>query len=132
MKKATDSEKLFLDSSIWLAYFFGKSTEIRNTVDSEKSILFTSIISIHEIFKKIKTLQTENDAEKALEFIENNSIIIGLTKKTAIEAVNNCQKYSLHTIDSLVYTSAIQTKAVFVTADNDFRGTPKTRLVKMS
>lgn len=131
MIKVTGS-KLFLDSSVWLGYFLGNIPETRNVVDSEETILFTSIISIHEVFRKLKKLgRTEKETCGAIRFIEDNSIIVGLNKEIAIAAAKNCEKYGLHTIDSLIYSSAMETETTFATADNDFRKTPKTRLIKI-
>jgi len=122
--------KLFLDSSIWLGYFLGNIPETQSIVDSEETTLFTSIISIHEVFKKLKKLgRTEKKIYKAVRLIEDNSIMVGLNKETAIAAVKNCEKYGLHTIDSLIYSSAMETGTIFVTADNDFRKTPRTNRI---
>ena len=126
------ASKVFLDSSIWLGYFLGNIPETRDIVDSEETTLFTSIISIHEIFKKLKKLgKSEKQVEQAIKLIEDNSIIVGLSKEIAISAATICEKYELHTIDSLIYSSAMETGTVFVTADKDFSKTPKTRLLQI-
>ena len=131
MIKVTGS-KLFLDSSIWLGYFLGNIPETRKIVDSEETILFTSVISIHEISKKLKKLgRTGKETGQAIKLIEDNSIIVGLSKEMAIASVSNCEKYGLHTIDSLIYSSAMETETTFVTADKDFKKTPKTRIVEI-
>ncbi len=124
--------KLFLDSSIWLGYFLGNIPETRKIVDSEETILFTSVISIHEIFKKLKKLgKTGKETKQALKLIEDNSIIVGLNKEIAIAAVSNCEKHGLHTIDSLIYSSAMATQTTFVTADKDFKRAPKTKIIEI-
>ncbi len=131
MTKVTDS-RLFLDSSIWLGYFLGNILETKEIIESEKTILFTSIISIHEIYKRLKTLgKTEKDIKREIRFIEENTIIIGINKEIAIRSAENCKKYKLHTIDSLIYSSAVEVKALFITVDNDFKKTPKTRIIKV-
>ncbi|MFH1664148.1 MAG: PIN domain-containing protein [archaeon] len=127
----TDSE-LFLDSSIWLGYFLGNNPKTKQIIDNESNILFTSIISIHEVFKKLLALnKTSKEAFNAIKFIENNSAVIYINKEIALAAAINCGKYKLHTIDSLIYSSAIKTKSLFVTADKDFKSTPKTKLIKI-
>lgn len=123
--KVTDT-KIFLDSSIWLGYFIGNIPETKKYIDSKETILFTSIISIHEIYKRLKKLgKSEKEILNSISFIENNSIIVNLAKGIAIEAVHNCEKHKLHTIDSLIYSSAMHANAKFVTADNDFKNAPK-------
>jgi len=124
------ASKRFLDSSIWIGYFLGNIPETKKIVDSEETILFTSIISIHEIFKRLRKLgKIEKEIKQAIRLIEDNSVIVGLTKEIAIEAANNCEKYKLHTIDSLIYSSAMETGTTFITADKDFKETPKTRII---
>lgn len=131
MTKVTEF-KLFLDSSAWLGYFLGNIPETKKIIDSSGNTLFTSIISIHEIYKKLETLgKTEKEKQEAMEFIEDNSIIVNLNKETAIISAKNCLKHGLHTIDSIIYSSAMEIQAIFVTADNDFRKLPKTIIIGM-
>ena len=119
----TDS-RCFLDSSIWLGYLIGNMPKARPIIDSEENTLLTSIISIHEVYKRINKIG--KNPKMAIQFIEENSIVFGIDKIIAINSVKNCEKYALHTIDSLVYTSAEKNNAIFITADNDFRKTPNT------
>ena len=129
MIKVTDS-KLFLDSCIWLGYFLGNIPETKKLIESEETILFTSIISVHEVFKKLRKLgKTEKESIKAIEYIEENGIVITLNKKIVLFAAESCKKYRLHTIDSLIYSSAMETNATFVTVDKDFRKTPNTKMI---
>jgi predicted nucleic acid-binding protein len=126
-----DSE-LFLDSCVWIEYFLNKTKGTKEITERERTIIFTSIISIHEIFKKFLTLnKTEKEALEAIKFVEDNSIIIYLDKEIALNAAINCKKYKLHTIDGLIYSSAVKAKALFVTADKDFQKTPNTKLIEI-
>ena len=129
--KVTDT-KIFLDSSIWLGYFIGNIPETKTFIDSKETILFTSIISIHEIYKRLKKLgKPEKEILNSISFIENNSIIANLNKEIAIEAAYNCEKHKLHTIDSLIYSSAMHINAEFLTADKDFKNTPKATILEI-
>jgi PIN domain nuclease of toxin-antitoxin system len=122
---------LFLDSSIWLGYFLKNIPETKKLIDSEENTLFTSIISIYEITKKLNKLnKSKKELSKALQFIEENSIIIGLDKKTVLSAVENSEKYGLHSIDSLIYSSAREINSLFITADYDFIKCIKTKIIK--
>jgi len=124
--------KVFLDSSAWLGYFLGNISQSKKFIDSKETILFTSIISIHEIYKRLKKAgKTEKEIADSLSFIENNSIIVNLNKEIAISAAENCEKHKLHTIDSLIYSSAMHLQTEFVTADNDFKNMPKTTLLSL-
>ena len=129
MIKVTDTN-LFLDSSVWLGYFLENIPQTKNLIDSERNTLFTSIISIHEIVKRLKKLKKMQKINLALKFIEENSIIINLDKKIVLTAVKNCEKYKLRTIDSLIYSSAEEINAIFITADYDFINCPKTKILK--
>lgn len=130
MIRVTDTN-YFLDSNIWLGYFLENIPESKIIIDSETTLL-TSIISLHEIYKKLSKLgNTPKECEKAIQFIEDSSILINLDKKIVINAVKNCKSYNLHTTDSLIYSSSEATKSTFVTADTDFRQTPKTLIIKV-
>lgn len=113
---------LFIDSSAWLGYLLGNIPKTKPLIESHENTLFTSILSIHEIYKRLKKIGKE--PLEAITFIEENSIIINLNKDAAIIAADNCEKYGLPTIDSLIYTSAEELNATLVTADNDFRKAP--------
>ncbi|MFH1751442.1 MAG: PIN domain-containing protein [archaeon] len=119
---------IFLDSSIWLGYFLGNIEKTKEIIESEETILFTSIISIHEVFKRLN--KQKQNSWKAVKFIEENSIIVNLNKNIAITAVKNCEKYKLHTTDSLIYSSSEEMKTIFITADNDFKKTHNTIIIK--
>jgi len=118
----------FIDSSAWLGYLLGNLPETKAVIESHENTLFTSILTIHEAYKRLKKIGKE--PSKAIIFIEENSIIINITKATAIRAAENCEKHSLHTIDSLIYTSAEETNATFITADNDFDKLPNTKILR--
>lgn len=125
--------KFFLDSSIWLGYFLGNLEDAKEFVDMELALLFTSVISIHEIVKKLRKLNfKEKQIKDAVRFIEDNSVLVDVNKKISLNAVSNCEMHKLHTIDSLIYSSAMEIKALFVTADYDFSKTPNTRLIKIN
>ncbi|MFH1697334.1 MAG: PIN domain-containing protein [Candidatus Diapherotrites archaeon] len=122
---------LFLDSSVWLGYFLGNIQKTKEIIESEENTLFTSIISLQEICRKLKKLgKTEKEITAAIGFIEENSSIINLNKKIVIRAADFCEKYGLHAMDSLIYASAMSTNAAFVTVDKDFMGCPKTIILE--
>ena len=131
MIKMTDTD-LFLDSNIWIAYFLFENSEATHIIDSEENNIFTSVISIHEVFKRLRQLKQEEAAKKAIEFMEETSTIIPIDKEIALSAANNCEKFKLHTIDSLIYTSSEQTNAKFITTDHDFLKTPNTKIIEIA
>ena len=112
-----ETEKYFLDSSVWLAYFLAASEEIKKIIDSNP-VLFTSAISLFEIRKRLikENLQNKKIAQ-ACEFIKENTIIIDIDTEISEKAVAISIKDKLHTVDALIYTSAIVNNAILVTAD---------------
>ncbi|MFA6268947.1 MAG: PIN domain-containing protein [archaeon] len=118
----------FIDSSAWLGYLLGNMPETKAIIESQENTLFTSILTIYEVYKKIKKLGKE--PQKAILFIEENSIVINITKETVLKAVENSEKYSLHTVDSFIYTGAEETNSILVTADNDFDKLPSTKILR--
>lgn len=125
------SQRLLLDSNIWLGYFLGNMAAAKEFIDSDENLIFTSVISIHEVFKRMKKLgYSEDRIAEAIGFIEDNSAIVNLSASVAISAARNCEEYSLHTIDSLIYSGAMELETVFVTADKDFSKTPFTEIVR--
>jgi PIN domain nuclease of toxin-antitoxin system len=122
--------KLFLDSSIWLGYLLGNKPATQPLVNSSNTMLFTSIISLLEIVKRLHHLNTPSAViRESIRFVENNSIIVNLTKPIALRAVETCSKFKLHTIDSLIYASALELKVLFVTSDSDFKSAPHAKLL---
>lgn len=132
MTKVTGT-KVFLDSSAWLGYFLGNIFQTKTVIDSDKTIIFTSIISLHEIYKRLKKLdKTDQEIKNVISFMENNSVIVNISKETAISAANNCEKYGLHTVDSLIYSSAMSLNLDFLTADNDFRNLQSVKILPLN
>ena len=70
----TGSEVL-LDSSVWLDYFLNASEKSREYVNSAGLVLYSSVISLHEVKKKL--LKDSYDGEKI-------NISLGFMKKRAV------------------------------------------------
>jgi len=122
---------LLIDSSVWLGYHIGNMPNSHEIIESEDNILKTSILSIYEMAKRLEQLgKKPAEIRKAIQFIEDNSTIVNLTKDICLEAVENSLKHKLHAIDSIIYTSAISHHCTFVTADNDFRGLPSVFMIE--
>jgi predicted nucleic acid-binding protein len=114
--------KVLVDSSIWLAYFLASADAVKNIIDSSKNMLYTSAVTLHEVKRKLLRMDyTSRQAEKATQFIRENSIVIPVDDKIALESVAHCLKNKLHTIDSIIYETAIQNNCKLVTADKDFK-----------
>ncbi len=127
--KSTAS-RVLLDSSAWLDYFLVPNSKIHPWVESENEKVFSSVISIHEVKKKLlKEQKLPGKIEDALEFMKTNSTILPVTEDIAEKSVKDCLDYRLHTTDALIYRTAQEHQATLITRDNDFQQTQNTIIV---
>lgn len=120
-----------IDSSIWLAYFLTENEKVRVVIDSSDNILFTSVISLCEVKRKlIKLKKRRKSIEKALLFMRNNSIIIPVDDEVSTDAAKYCIKDNLHTIDALIYSTSTKRQSILITADYDFKKLKNTRIIR--
>ncbi|HIH16090.1 MAG TPA: type II toxin-antitoxin system VapC family toxin [Candidatus Diapherotrites archaeon] len=118
----TDS-RLFLDSSVWLAYILGESMPLKQFIESTDELLFTSILSMYELWRRLqKGGWQEKEIYRALEFVLINSQTALLNFEVCVQAAKESLKTGLATVDSLIYASATANHATLLTLDNDFRG----------
>jgi len=108
-----------MDSSAWLSYFFATSQQVKKIIESN-SMLYTSVISIFEIKRKLMRDGFERDLEGVLTFVENRSIVINLDEVISLSAADLSLEHKLHAMDALIYASAKVMDSELVTADSDF------------
>ena len=127
MKKIDSS---FFDSSAWIAYFFEASIRAKEILEHE-SIIYSSVLSIYEIKKKLIALKTSTPKIKEVfDFIQSRSIIILLDQAISEQAVDYSLHYKLGAIDALIYASAKSVNSVLLTADSDFNGLPDADILR--
>lgn len=117
----TDS-KILLDSSAWIEYFFTGHKQITNYIESKNSLVFSSVISLHEVKKKLlieKYARTE--IKKVIEFMKNKSAIIELSEEICEKSAEDAFSLKLHTADSLIYRAAKDKEATIITLDTHFK-----------
>ncbi len=123
--------KLFFDSNIWLRYFLPSDDKIGTLVDSSRGRILTSILSFHEVVKRLRKLKyTEAAVNEAIRFMRESSLVVGVNDEIVIDSIEWCLANELHTVDSMLYQSARASDAVFLTFDNDFRGLPHVEILK--
>lgn len=108
-----------MDSSAWLSYFFATNKQVKDIIESS-SIIYTSVISIFEIKRKLMRDGFEGNLEEVFAFIENRSIVINLDEDISQSAADLSLQYKLHAMDALIYASAKAIYSELVTADSDF------------
>jgi len=126
----TDS-KVFIDSSVWLAYFLASSEKSRDYIDSPENTLYTSVITLHEVANKLHSLRySPQQTGKVLKFIRENSILVQVDEPIALLSVQHTTNKRLHTVDALIYESARQNGCTLITADYDFKGLENTLIIQ--
>lgn len=114
--------RILADSSVWISYFLAATEKVRALIDSDESLLYTSAITLHEVKRRLLRMKyTQQQADKAVQFMKDNSIIIPVDEEIALASVAHCIKERLHTIDAVIYETALQNKCRLVTCDLDFR-----------
>lgn len=112
----------FMDSSAWLEYFLRAQPDVTHIIDSGNNTLFTSVISLFEIKRRLlaekKLLQK---IQASLSFIKSRSIIIEINERIAEAAAQDSVEEQLHAIDAIIYRSAIEQRAILLTFDADFK-----------
>ena len=108
------------DSSAWIEYFSGSELGkiVKNHIDSDETI-YTSAVSILEIKNKY---QRENRKWKnQIEFITERSLIIDVDVNISLSGSDMRYKHGLHTIDAIIYASALSARSKLLTKDPDFK-----------
>ncbi|MFH0861818.1 MAG: PIN domain-containing protein [Candidatus Altiarchaeota archaeon] len=123
--------RLLIDSSIWLAYFLALEGKVATLIDSEENTLYTSVISLHEVQKKLAKMgHTSHQIAKAIAFMKQNSVLVQIDAKIAEASVAHCREHGLHTVDALIYETAVENKCTLLTGDYDFKNLPNTEIFR--
>lgn len=129
MKKT--ASRYFIDSSAWLSYFYGESRRAKNVVEST-AVLFTSVLSLFEVKRKmLREKHPSKNIGGAMNFIKERSIIVDVNEVRAERAARISIERGLHTIDALIYTSAIDAKAALLTCDSDFQDLENVEIISI-
>ena len=109
-----------VDSSGWLEYFEGSNRAglfapaIENT-----ERLIVPVVSIYEVFKRLRSTRTKDAAEQAAELMQR-SLIADIDLALVLSAASN----GLPLADSLIYATAREFGATLWTQDGHFEGLP--------
>jgi predicted nucleic acid-binding protein len=101
---------------------------VKGIIESKK-VLFTPVLSLFEIKRKLLGEGHRGEAiKKVLGFVKERSIIVDLSETLAEKAAELSAEIKLHTIDSIIYKGALESKATLITADSDFEGLGNVRM----
>ncbi len=110
------TESKFIDSSLWLDYFFNGN---HKDIIEQHPLLMTSTLSWFEIKRKLQKEKIDpQKITRSLQFIQKKSLFIPVTFEIAEKAT----PFDLPAVDALIYASALLQDAELLTKDNDFRG----------
>ena len=124
-------ERILIDSSAWLSYFLAENDLSKKFIEDGNHLLMTSVLSIFEIKRKmlIKNAK-ESKIEEFLKFIKTRSLLIELNEKICNSAADLSFKHNLHTVDSLIYCSAVLNNATLISGDKHFEGLENAFILK--
>jgi predicted nucleic acid-binding protein len=120
-----ETKSFIIDSSGWIEYFsngkltdrFSKYIEKANSDD-----FFTPSLIIYEVYKKIRSSYSEEEAIKAIVHIQANTTIIDIDSKLAVKSAEISLKENLSLADSIIYETSVLTKSEIITSDKHFKG----------
>jgi predicted nucleic acid-binding protein len=117
-----------LDSFAWIEYFMGseRGAKVRRYIEGEYP-LYTPSICLTEI--KSRYLREQKDCTPRINFIVERSFILSLDENIALLAADIKQNHKLHTIDAIIYATALHKKLTLVTGDEHFRNLPNVEMI---
>ena len=124
-------ERLFLDSSAWLSYFLAENDLSKRFIEGGNHLLMTSVLSIFEVKRKMLMKNfKEHKIDEFLNFIKSRGLIIELDEEVCRNAAAISINHKLHTMDSLIYGSALLNNATLISGDNHFEGLDKVMILE--
>lgn len=88
--------------------------------------LIVPVISVYEVYKKIRRDRGDDDASRAVRWMQTGRIV-----EIDLRTVLNAATFRLPLADSLIYGVAIQNSATLWTQDAHFIGLPGVKYVPM-
>ncbi|MBK8550000.1 MAG: type II toxin-antitoxin system VapC family toxin [Ignavibacteria bacterium] len=110
-----------VDSSGWLEYFTdGKNSKLFAPAIEDNDNLIVSSINLYEVYKKVMTQRSENDAKDAAGLMMQAKII-EVNASIAVKAARLSCKMNIPMADSIIYITAQVSNAIVWTQDYDFK-----------
>lgn len=115
------NRRFLLDSSALILYFMGENEKLKSIIENEEFAIHCSILSLFEVSKyMLKKKIDKTTIDVSLDIMRRRFGIVELTEDLCIKAARNSVEHDLYAIDSILYTSAVEKGATFVTSDSDF------------
>jgi toxin FitB len=119
---AQESPRIYniVDSSGWLEFFSGSERAENFAPAIEDTVsLVVPVISIYEVFKRVRQLRSLADAELAASLMQR-ALVVDIDVALTLSAASN----GLPLADSLIYATAQQYGATLWTQDAHFESLP--------
>ncbi len=124
-KTDSPSERYIIDSYGWIEYFSnGKlADEYAKYIEKSKpENYFTPTIIIYEVYKKMRSMYSEEDSIKAIAHIESYTTIIDIDIKLAAKGAESSLDEKLPMADAIIRATANSMNAKIITSDKHFKG----------
>lgn len=119
-----------VDSSGWLEYFTeGANIEFFAPIIEATQNLIVPVISLYEVFKKVRQQIGEEQALYAASIMQQGRVI-ELDASLAIYAAHLSCQYKTPMADSIILATAWTHKSTLWTQDNDFEGLPNVKFIR--
>ncbi len=111
-----------VDSSAWLEYFAdGPNAAVFAKPIEATRLLLVPTLSLFEVFKRVTTQRSEDDALRAIAVMEQGKVV-DLDRATALEAARLSIEHGIAMADSVMLATAYRHRAMLWTQDSDFEG----------
>jgi toxin FitB len=109
-----------VDSSLWIEYFLENKID-QSVIDIIKDTdnLYIPVISLYEVYKKFLSIGDSEEANIAVDIMQN-AAIIGITPQLAVLAAQLGKQHSLPMADSIIYATAVLWDAELYMQDEHF------------
>jgi len=119
-----------VDTSGWLAYFFGSaSADAFSAAIEATDKLIVPTICLYEVFKKVNLVAGEAKALQAVAQMKQGRVVT-VTEAVALQAAQISIRYKIPMADSLILATTWLEQATLVTQDEHFKGLAGVEYIK--
>lgn len=121
---------ILVDSSGWIEYLADRANADAFAPYLEgREPLLASAIEIYEVYKVIRRDISEEAAVQAIAAFDR-ARVVAVDQSLALEAADLALAHGLAMADAIIYATAARHDATVVTADGDFEGLPRARVIR--
>ncbi len=112
-----------VDSYGWIERFTDgpRAPQFNRVIDgTEPSEIITSVVTLYEVYRKVKKAKDEETALEAVAALSQTKIV-DIDQTLSLEAADHSLEHGLHMADSLIYATAQHHDAELYTSDKDLK-----------